>query len=304
MARVSDGPASSFSLQPFDYAEVCAIRDELGLAEPVAVTLVRRGHRTVDAARAFLEAAEEHDPFEFAGMDGVVERIRAAAAAGRRITVHGDYDVDGVCSTAITIAALRRLGADCDWLIPGRVDDGYGITEATVEKLRARGTELLITVDCGITSVAEVAAARAAGIEVIVTDHHQPGPELPDAPILHPVVSGYPCAELCATAVAFKLAVALHGAEACERELDLVALATVADLVPLRGENRALVRRGLAEARRARRPGDAGADRRRRGRRRAPRRGRLRVPPRAADQRRRAPLPGGRRRRADADRRR
>ncbi len=188
-------------------------------------------------------------------MADVCERIRSAVADGRRITVHGDYDVDGVCSTAILIRALRRLDADCDWLIPGRIEDGYGLTPAAIAKLAERGTGLLITVDCGINSVAEVAAAQAAGIDVIVTDHHQPGAQLPDAPILHPVVSGYPFAELCATAVAYKLAAALNGSEAVECELDLVALATVADLVPLRGENRSLVRRGLAEARRARRPG-------------------------------------------------
>ncbi|MQA74629.1 MAG: single-stranded-DNA-specific exonuclease RecJ [Solirubrobacterales bacterium] len=248
-------PAPTFELEPYDYAEARALMAGLELAEPVAVTLVRRGYRTVEAARAFLEAADDHDPLEFEAMAEVVERIRGAIGAGRRITVHGDYDVDGVCSTAILVRTLRGLGADCDWLIPGRLEDGYGLTAATVERLRARGTSLLITADCGIASAAEVAAAQAAGIEVIVTDHHQPGEDLPDCPIIHPAISGYPFAELCATGVAYKLAVALVGREPAARELDLVALATVADLVPLRGENRALVRRGLAEARRARRPG-------------------------------------------------
>src|SRR4051794_6542684 len=229
--------------------------DGLGLAEPVAVTLVRRGHRTVEDARAFLDAADDHDPFLFDDMAEACERIRAAVAAGRRLTVHGDYDVDGVCSTAIAVRAIRDLGGDCDWLIPGRQEDGYGLTLATIEKLAARGSSLLVTTDCGIGSVAEVEAAHAAGIDVIVTDHHQPGEMLPDCPILHPALSGYPFGELCATGVAYKLAVALHGPEAVERELDLVALATVADLVPLRDENRALVRRGLEVARRARRPG-------------------------------------------------
>ena len=226
----------------------------LDLAEPVAVTLVRRGFHTVETARAFLDAADDHDPFLFDGMDEVVAQIRDAIAGGKRITVHGDYDVDGVCSTAIAIRALRELGADCDWLIPGRQDDGYGLTAATIDRLRHRGTQLLITVDCGITSAAEVAMAREQGIDVIVTDHHQPGAELPDCPILHPVVSGYPFGELCATAVTYKLATALLGTK-LEDELDLVALATVADLVPLQGENRALVRHGLEQARRAQRPG-------------------------------------------------
>ena len=121
--------------------------------------------------------------------------------------------------------------------------------------LAGRGTGLLLTTDCGITSVDEVKAGREAGLEVIVTDHHQPGELLPDCPILHPALSGYPCPELCATGVAYKLASAVAGPERADRDLDLVALATVADLVPLRGENRALVRRGLEAARRATRPG-------------------------------------------------
>jgi single-stranded-DNA-specific exonuclease len=245
----------AFSLAPYAYADARVLADALDLAEPVAVTLVRRGYGTVEAARAFLDAAEDHDPFEFDRMADVVARLRAAIEAGARITVHGDYDVDGVCATAILVRSLRELGGDCDWYIPDRLGDGYGLTVAGVEALVARGTRLILTVDCGIGCCDEVAAARAAGLEVIVTDHHQPSPELPDCPILHPAVSGYPCAELCAAGVAYKLAAALRGPEAVEAELDLVALATVADLVPLRGENRALVRRGLAEARRARRPG-------------------------------------------------
>ena len=155
----------------------------------------------------------------------------------------------------IVVRGVRELGGECDWLIPGRQEDGYGLTAATVERLAERGTSLLITVDCGITSVAEVEAAQAAGLEVIVTDHHQPDEQLPGCPILHPALAGYPFADLCATGVAFKLAVALRGAEAAHSELDLVALATVADLVVLRGENRSLVRRGIAVARQARRPG-------------------------------------------------
>jgi single-stranded-DNA-specific exonuclease len=252
---VSAAAARAFRLEPYDYGEVRALAEGLGVAEPVAVTLVRRGHRTVAEARAFLEAADDHDPFLFEAMSAVVDRIRVAVSTGRRITVHGDYDVDGVCSTAILVRSLRAIGADCDWLIPDRLGDGYGLTAATVEALARRGTALLVTTDCGIGSAEEVAAAQAAGMEVIVTDHHQPPDRLPDCPILHPAVSRYPFAELCGTGVAYKLAAALRGADAVRSELDLVALATVADLVPLRGENRALVRRGLGEARHARRPG-------------------------------------------------
>src|SRR5262245_64278165 len=112
--------ARAFRLEPYDYGEARALAEGLGLAEPVAVTLVRRGHRTVEEARAFLEAADDHDPFLFAAMADVCERIRTAVEAGRRITVHGDYDVDGVCSTAIVVRAVRELGGDCDWLIPAR----------------------------------------------------------------------------------------------------------------------------------------------------------------------------------------
>jgi len=254
----STEPARTFQADPYDYGEVRRLASELALAEPVAITLVRRGYRTVDAARRFLEAREEHDPLEFDGMEEVCELILAVVHRGGRITVHGDYDVDGVSSTAIIVSTLRSLGAECDWLIPDRLADGYGLTMATVEKLRRRGTDLVITVDCGIGSVEEVAAARAAGIDVVVTDHHLPGERLPDCPIVHPIVSGYPFEGLCAAGVAHKLAIALRDAAGhggvetvsgrrhpCDRNLELVALATVADMVPLVGENRRLVREGL-----------------------------------------------------------
>jgi single-stranded-DNA-specific exonuclease len=246
--------APAFVAEPYDYAEARALADSLGLSEPLAVTLVRRGYRTPDEARAFLAADESHPPSAFAAMDLVVARVREAIAAGRRITVHGDFDVDGVCATVLTISTLRELGADCDWFIPGRIEDGYGLSAENVRRLSERGTGLLLTVDCGITSVAEVALGRELGMEVVVTDHHQPAEQLPDCPILHPEVSDYPFKALCGTAVAWKLASALRGDEALEH-LDLVALATVADVVPLIGENRSLVKRGLAELRRSKRPG-------------------------------------------------
>jgi single-stranded-DNA-specific exonuclease len=274
----STGFARAFQADPYDYGEVRRLAAELELAEPVAVTLVRRGYRTVDAARRFLEARESHDPSEFRGMEEVCELILSVARRPGRITVHGDYDVDGVCSTAILVATLRDLGADCDWLIPDRLADGYGLSASSVEQLRRRGSDLVITADCGIGSVEEVAAARAAGIEVVVTDHHLPGERLPDCPIVHPVVSDYPFEGLCAAGVAYKLATALwdtagRGAketvggrrdargrnsatrDPLVRDLDLVALATVADMVPLVGENRRLVREGLRALRDAPRVG-------------------------------------------------
>ncbi len=251
--------AHAYEAEPYDYAEVRALSDELGLSEPVAVTLVRRGYRTAEAAREFLAADESHPPEDFGSMQAVVEVISAAIREGCRITVHGDFDVDGVCATTILVSTLRELGAECDWLIPDRIADGYGLSAENIEKLAQRGTELMITVDCGIAAVEEVRLARSLGMDVVVTDHHQPGGELPDCPILHPGVDGYPFAELCGTAVAWKLACALRESGGVPApsvaDLDLVALATVADVVPLVGENRSLVRKGLAGVRRARRPG-------------------------------------------------
>jgi single-stranded-DNA-specific exonuclease len=246
--------ASPFAVEPYSYAEAHALAEELGVSDPIAVTLVRRGYRTPEEARSFLAADEEHPPSAFEGMDAAVRQVRAAVDAGARITVHGDFDVDGVCATALMISTLRELGADCDWFIPNRVEDGYGLSEKNVRKLAERGTQLMLTVDCGITSVGEVRLAKELGIAVIVSDHHQPAAALPDCTILHPQVSGYPFKSLCGTAVAWKLACALSSAE-LEADLDLVALATVADVVPLVGENRCLVRKGLPEVRRARRPG-------------------------------------------------
>ena len=202
----------AFAAEPYSYADVRAVADGLDLSEPVAVTLVRRGYRTPELARAFLAADESHPPAAFDSMEAIVDRVRTAIAAGQRITVHGDFDVDGVCATTIMVSTLRALGAECDWLIPDRIGDGYGLSAANIEKLAKRGTELLITVDCGVTAVDEVRLARELGIETIVTDHHQAGDELPDCPILHPEISNYPFVSLCGTAVAWKLACALREA--------------------------------------------------------------------------------------------
>ena len=165
---------NAYRAEPYDYREARALAEELGLSEPVAITLVRRGYRTPEAARAFLAADESHPPEAFGSMAGVVEHVRTVIRAGGRITVHGDFDVDGVCATAILVGALRELGADCDWLIPDRMADGYGLSASrTCESLAERGTSLLITVDCGVTSVDEVSLAKTLGMDVVVTDHHQ-----------------------------------------------------------------------------------------------------------------------------------
>jgi single-stranded-DNA-specific exonuclease len=240
-------PPPRLELPAYDLHAALALESELQIGHVLAQVLARRGLGDPQRAREFLEASVEHSPSAFAGMGAVVEPVRRHLAAGTKITVHGDYDVDGVCATAILIRALRSLGGDVDWFVPGRIEDGYGLTAGTVRRLVERGTRLLITVDCAVTAVAEIAAARQAGLEVVVTDHHQPRPDgsLPDCPILHPGICGYPCSDLCGSAVALKLAQAL-GASTTADDLELVALATVADLMPLRGENRHLVRAGLA----------------------------------------------------------
>jgi single-stranded-DNA-specific exonuclease len=243
--------SARFEVPPCPQADVQRLQQQLGLSAPLAQVLVRRGHGDPKDALAFLEAGEEHSPHAFAGIAGAVGLILEHSRRGARITVHGDYDVDGVCSTAVLVRTLSDLGANVDSYLPDRAE-GYGLSLATVERLAARGTELLLTADCGITAVDEVQAASDLGIAVVVTDHHSPRADgvLPRAPIVHPAICGYPFPELCATAVAYKLSQALveaSGGDASRlrRDLDLVALATVADVVPLTGENRALLRRGL-----------------------------------------------------------
>jgi len=233
-------------------AELERLQRELGVSQALAQVLVRRGLGEPARARAFLGGEQEHPPEAFSGIGEAVALILRHVDAGQRITIHGDYDVDGVCSTAVMVRALRELGGNVDHYLPDRAGDGYGLNARTVTRLAARGTRLLVTVDCAVTAVEEVATARALGMDVVVSDHHAPRADgqLPRAPIVHPELCGYPCRDLCATAVAYKLAQALctaAGADAREREqdLDLVALATIADVVPLVGENRALVRRGL-----------------------------------------------------------
>jgi single-stranded-DNA-specific exonuclease len=240
------------NIPPAPIATVRALERKLGVSFALAQVLVRRGLGDEEAARAWLAASEGHDFAAFAGIDAAVELILSHVRAGTRVTVHGDYDVDGVCSTAILVRVLRALGADVDWYLPSRTEDGYGLSAATVARLAERGTRLLLTADCAITAVDEVAQARALGLDVVVTDHHSPRADgsLPEAPIVHPAICGYPCPDLCAAGVAYKLAAALlagagRDPAGADEDLDLVALATVADCVPLRDENRRLVREGL-----------------------------------------------------------
>jgi single-stranded-DNA-specific exonuclease len=236
----------TLELPVYDLGAALGLQRELEIGHVLAQVLVRRGLSAPADARAFLDAGAIHDPGAFAGIERAIGGISSHIGSGERITIHGDYDVDGVCATAIMVRALRSLGANVNWYLPSRLHDGYGLGLATVRRLAARGTKLIVTVDCAITAVEEVAAARGAGVEVVVTDHHAPRADgtLPDCPIVHPGVCGYPFAGLCGTAVAYKLAQAL-GAPTASDDLELVALATVADVVPLLDENRRLVREGL-----------------------------------------------------------
>ena len=236
----------SWTIRPCPASEVLRLARELEISELTAAVLVRRGYADPDAARAFLAAEPpRHDPFLLGDMRAACDRIRAAVAAGTRICVHGDYDVDGICATALAVLTLRRLGADVSWHLPSRFDEGYGVSAATIGRLAGDGVGLVLTVDCGITAVSEVAEAKALGLDVVVTDHHRPGDELPGCPVVATRPSAYPFPELCGTGVVYKLAEAL-GVDV-SRNLDLVALATIADVVPLVDENRALASAGLLE---------------------------------------------------------
>ena len=248
----------TWTLRPCPHEVQAGLAASLGISELTAGVLVRRGYDDPDSARAFLAGElPPHDPFLLGDMRAACERIRAAIGDGRRICVHGDYDVDGIAATALAVLLLRELGAEVDWHLPSRFDEGYGVRAETLARLADEGCGLVLTVDCGITAAAEVAEAKARGLEVIVTDHHRPGDTLPDCPIVATRPSDYPFPELCGTGVVYKLGQALFGvdSEIPKRHLDLVALATVADVVPLVGENRSLAVAGLRTLARTQKPG-------------------------------------------------
>jgi single-stranded-DNA-specific exonuclease len=237
-----------WTIRPCPHRQASGLAKALDLSEITASVLVRRGYGDPELARAFLAGEQPlHDPFLLGDMAGAVERIRTAIAARKRICVHGDYDVDGICATVLAVLVLRELGAEVEWHLPSRFDEGYGVSGQTLERLAEEGCGLVLTVDCGITAVDEVRRARELGLDVIVTDHHRPGEELPDCPIVATRPSDYPFPDLCGTGVVYKLAQALLGedSEVLRRHLDLVALATIADVVPLVGENRSLAIAGL-----------------------------------------------------------
>lgn len=235
----------------------------------LAQVLVNRGYETPDAAHRFLYAKADIDsPFGLTGMPKAVGRIREAIKRRENIVVYGDFDADGVTSTALLVEALRRLGAQVRPYIPHRVDEGYGVNVTALEQLRNAGARLVITVDCGIRSVEEIEHGKSIGLDIIVTDHHSLGPEIPDAyAVINPQQEDQPLM-LAGVGVAYMLARALcmaaqnngrrHNSTNFDPDelLDLVAIGTVADLMPLnRLENRVLVRRGLEVLRQSQRPG-------------------------------------------------
>ncbi len=240
-------PRPRFTAAPYDFASALEVSERLGLRLPIAAALVRRGLNTPEAVRELIDGEPENDPFLLEGMDEAVERIIQVARCGELITVHGDYDADGVCATSIMVECLREMGATVDWFLPDRRGGGYGVSQVSIDEMLARGTSLMITVDCGIGSRDEVALLRENGIDSVITDHHEPPRDLPDCPVIHPALGGYPFTGLCGAGVAYKLASALRSESGIESDegIDLVALATVADLVPLIDENRSLVQRGL-----------------------------------------------------------
>ncbi|MFW5947432.1 MAG: single-stranded-DNA-specific exonuclease RecJ, partial [Gemmatimonadota bacterium] len=244
---------------------VRTLEAELRLPTPLCRLLAVRGHAAPAAAKSFLRPSLDalHDPGALAGLDRAVARLEAAIDGGETVFVHGDYDVDGICAAALYTRVLRRLGARVVPFVPHRMRDGYDLGPDGVERAAASGAELILTADCGVVAHDAVAAAGAAGIDVVVTDHHTPGPTLPPAvAVVNPKREdcGYPNPELSGTGVAYKVALALARArgrvdEEVHQLLDLVALATVADVMPLTGENRILTRFGLRVLRQTRNPG-------------------------------------------------
>jgi single-stranded-DNA-specific exonuclease len=239
------------------------LSDELGVSAVFAQVLINRGIKTPAKAQSFLFGDLSHcyDPLLMKDMGAAVERIKEAVRKREKILVYGDYDVDGVTSTALLFSVLKDMGAECSSYIPNRLVDGYGLNIRAVARARDLGVGLIITVDCGTNSFKEIKCANEHGIDVVVTDHHVPDSEKdpPAYAIVNPHQQdcSYPFKYLSGAGVAYKLAEALFGggSQKAREYLDLVALGTIADVVPLKGENRILAREGLKRLRYETRPG-------------------------------------------------
>ncbi|MBM7701402.1 single-stranded-DNA-specific exonuclease RecJ [Metabacillus iocasae] len=246
-------------VQQTNHELVNELVNELEVTPLIASLLINRGIQTVESAKQFLHVEQQsfHDPFLLDDMDKAVQRIHQAIENGERIMIYGDYDADGVSSTSVMLSALRSAGAHVDFYIPNRFTEGYGPNEEAFRFISDEGYTLVITVDTGISAVAEAELAQSLGFDLIITDHHEPGPVLPPAyAIIHPKKPGstYPFQELAGVGVAFKLAHALLG-ELPEYLLELAVIGTIADLVPLVDENRLIASKGLNYLKLSNRPG-------------------------------------------------
>ena len=232
-----------------------------GYAPLTAMVLASRGMRDEKQADAYLDCAGPMpDPFRMRDMDSAAGRVGLAMARGEKVAVFGDYDVDGITATCLLTDFLRRHGTDCVPYIPGRLEEGYGLNPLAIHQLHEEGVQLIVTVDCGITAVEEARLCKDLGIDLVITDHHECKPVLPEAAAVvdpHRADDGYPHRELSGVGVAFKLASALCGSqeEVLEHYADMVCLGTVADVMPLHGENRVFVSRGLEMLKKTSRPG-------------------------------------------------
>jgi single-stranded-DNA-specific exonuclease len=222
----------------------------------VAELLYRKGLGTTEEIDAFLNPRldQQYDPFLFPDMEKAVQRIMRAIDKGEKITVYGDYDVDGTTATTLLYLGLNRIGANIDYYIPHRMIDGYGLSLSSLDQLKENGTSLIISVDCGVNALEEIEAINERGMEIIITDHHNPKEELPEAvAIINPKLPGctYPFPYLAGVGVAYKLLMAIYKAKGLEtlantlKYMDLVAVGTIADIVPLIGENRVFAHIGL-----------------------------------------------------------
>ena len=232
-----------------------------GFAPLAAMILASRGLTTPEKANAYLDCScSLQDPFLMTDMVPAVERVRLALARGERIAIFGDYDVDGVTATCLLTDFLRNMGADCIPYIPGRLEEGYGLNAIALHYLAQEGVKLIVTVDCGITAMAEAKLCKELGMDLVITDHHECKQFLPDAVAVvdpHRPDGGYPHKTLSGVGVAFKLASAICGnqEQVLSQYADMVCLGTVADVMPLQGENRVFVARGLELLRNTSRPG-------------------------------------------------
>ncbi len=234
-----------------------ALARELGVPVLVAHALRRRGIASAQDAREFLSPSLDRlaDPLTVPGMAHAADRLAAALASGERVAIHGDYDVDGISAAAILVRTLRGLGADPLWYVPHRIRDGYGLGMPAVEALAAQGARVLVAADCGITAYDAVARAATLGLDVVIVDHHTPGPERPAGVVVAPEGAGGLHPAPCAAGLAYLLAWALRrraaGQGAPETLAALAALGTIADVVPLLGDNRRLAACGLGQLRTA-----------------------------------------------------